>query len=76
MGMSEDDISDAYEDYLEKETSAGLVSKLLLLMKKGTLCGYEKTHIISMIQNIDYSGEHDTGFEDERKKLINNKHLG
>ena len=73
---SEDEISDAYEDNLEKETDKHLVSQLLKLIdvKLGDigdskLCGYERTQLIAMIQNIDYTGKLDCGFEDVRKEI-------
>lgn len=78
--VSEDEIAGVYEDYLEKESDINLTSILLhaLTNKNNTvkLEDYERTQLISMIQNLDWTGEYDTDFEDLRKSVSTNDSCG
>ncbi len=73
--MSDDEIADVYEDYLDKESDVDLVGQLLMLVKLQNkpvikLCEYERTQLQRMIRSFDYTGEKDLGFEDERKRIV------
>lgn len=75
---NEDEIADVYKDYLEQRSDGILLATLgcvltseNLARKKGVKFeDYERTQIISMIQNLDWSGEHDPEFEDQRRDLV------
>jgi hypothetical protein len=84
--MEEDEIAEAYEDYLGKESDGLLLASLGIAMNikrtkgnfgnKGVFEDYEREHLIRMIQNIDYTGKLNSGFEDARKKLVTNDGCG
>lgn len=87
---NEEEITDVYEDYLDKQDDVYLLSQLLQSYKfkleeiknkvkdvpKYSLCDYERTQLISIIQNIDWTGELDSGFEDLRKSVSTNDSCG
>lgn len=67
----EDDISDAYEDYLNKQNDTYLVCMVARLLRPhgNKLEDYEREHLIRMIQNLDYTGKDNPEFEDARKEI-------
>lgn len=80
---SEDEIAGVYEDYLEKESDGSLLATLGIALNKERgnsyakiFEDYERTQLISMIQNIDWTGKLDTGFEDLRKNISTNDSCG
>lgn len=80
---SEDEIAGAYEDYLNNRKDYGLVSRLFGLIenKDGKVAvikleDYEREHLIRMICNTDFTGEHDIAFEDLRKNVSTNDSCG
>lgn len=81
--VTEDEIAEVYEDYLEKQDNLYLLSQLLQSYKiEKENVGYcrledcEHVQLISMIQNIDNTGKLDCGFEDLRKSVSTNNGCG
>lgn len=79
---TEEEIAGVYEGYLEKESDGILLATLGIVLtkermkKEKVLCEYERTQLISMIQNLDWTGRYDTGFEDLRKSVSTNDSCG
>ena len=76
---SEEEIADVYEDYLGNENDEHLIVTLHKLKDqiiKQRLEDYEREHLIRIIQNVDWTGKLDTGFEDLRKSISTNDGCG
>ncbi len=74
---TEDEIAGVYEGFMESSSGVDIVTQLLKLVSmRYELCDYELTQLISMVQNMDYTGEHDTRFEDARKSVVDNDSCG
>lgn len=79
---NEEDIAGVYEDFLDKQGDMYLIGRLQKLLEavgKSTspkLEDYERERLIRIIQNIDWTGKLDCGFEDLRKSISTNDSCG
>ncbi len=75
---SESEIAGVYEGFLEKQSNNYLAGRLTILAKTVALNleDYERTQLISIIQNVDWTGKLDGGFEDLRKSISTNDGCG
>ncbi len=76
--MEEDNIAGEYRLSLGALGDIELIQRLeaLLLSTGNDLEAIDRSRLRTMIMDIDYTGEYDAGFEDERAKLTSNSHCG
>lgn len=80
---TEDEIAGVYEDYLEQKSDGILLATLGIALNKErgdsnkeVFEDCERTQLIDMIQNIDFTGKYDPEFEDLRKSISTNNGCG